>query len=35
MVGKISTRRTGGEDNKNMKNEEETYQSIPCDILVA
>jgi hypothetical protein len=35
MVGKISTRGTGGEDNKNMKNEEETYQSIQCDILVS
>jgi len=35
MVGKISTRGTGGEDNKNMKNKEETYQSIQCDILVS
>jgi hypothetical protein len=35
IVGKISTRGTGGEDNKNIKNKEETYQSIQCDILVS
>jgi len=33
MVGKISTRGTGRKAIKNMKNKEETYQSIQSDIL--
>ena len=33
MVGKISTRGTGRKAIKNMKNKEETYQSVQSDIL--
>jgi hypothetical protein len=34
MVEKIITRGTGKKTTENMKNKEESYQSIQCNILV-